>query len=197
MGIFLAILLTYLLFTLALCFPFCLKLQLLIVNHRLLTSSSSKSRAQRSTGERPFSIHSHNLANSDRLTSNKLSNSNRFISRSISRSIGRLSVDNRPSNVYNLCGPANYSNHRISLTPFQANPNGLPFIPSGASFTLPNNRSSGKLTNQLTNLTANLAADQFARCSQPTNLNSPANQLNEQIYTKLGKQTFIHENSFG
>lgn len=189
-----AILLTYLLFTLALCFPFCLKLQLLIVNHRLLiSSSSSKSREPRPPV--PFSIerHSHNLANSGQLTVNKLSNSNRSISRSIDRSTG--SADNRPNNVYNNlyeCRPANsfYSggnNHSTALMPFRADPNSLPL--PGASFTLPNHRSSNKLTNP--------TADRLVGCSQPMNLNSSVNRINEQIYTELCKQAFVQQNLFG
>lgn len=191
-GIFLAILFTYLLFTLALCFPFCLKLQLLIVNHRLLTSSSSKRRQP--TGNRPFSIqnsHSLSLASVGQLTgNNKLSNSQRSISRSIG--LGIAHPDNRLlSNVYNNLyefGPAEFSgNFGNSSTPFA---NRLPVVSS----TLPNNRSSaGKLTNLAANLATNQFDRQFTRCSQPTNLNSTNR---ERIYMKLCKQDFVHPNAF-
>ena len=63
MGIFCAILLTYLFLTLALWFPFCLRLQLLIVNHRSLSGSKAKQTIFQSTQDRLYSISNRQLSN--------------------------------------------------------------------------------------------------------------------------------------
>ena len=124
MGIFLATFLTYLFFTLALWFPFCLKLQFLIVNHRLLTSS--KQSAIQENQERPFLIHSFNLSNN---FSNNLANNltNEFAN------------CNRSSNVYSNPYEINTSNS---------------FKPSVSQSNLSDDLTTNQFkSNKLTNLT--------------------------------------------
>ena len=194
MGIFCAILLTYLFLTLALWFPFCLRLQLLIVNHRSLSGSKAKQTIFQSTQDRLYSISNRQLSN-NLFTESTVNSSNIYtnlyetangLSSTASANLNSINTMNNVTNkisnknnigdindtmIHNYKSYYNKSNTKTNI--IRAN-------------TISNLRTNAMYKNYYTNSVNNLSSS----------LPSPSDQLNEQLnpYSQpiLGK--FANEN---